>query len=78
MPNNKIDYTGQVVNHWWLVSNRRTRKESNKIVYTLTNQANGRVLDNVQQSTIELAISGKVEISKLINKRLNKANKNWW
>lgn len=70
----KIDYTGLVINHWWLVSNRRRNKVSSKVVYTLTNQANGQVVDNVQETTITRVLSGEIQISKLICKRIKKAN----
>lgn len=70
----KIDYTGLVINHWWLVSNRRRNKVSSKVVYTLTNQANGQVVDNVQETTITRVLSGEIQISKLISKRIKKAN----
>lgn len=70
----KIDYTGLVINHWWLVSNRRRNKVSSRIVYTLTNQANGQVVDNVQETTITRVLSGKIQISQLISKRIKKAN----
>lgn len=81
MPSQK-DYSGQVLNHWWLVSDRHYDKISHIYTYTLTNQANGLILDRVRQDTIERILSGKEQVSTLQSKRLIEknitSNAEWW
>lgn len=76
------NYVGLTLNHWWLVKEKHHDRTQHKTYYTLENQANGQVLENVRKETIEGVILGKWQVSKLISTRMKKKNLNtqqgWW
>ena len=76
------NYVGITLNHWWLVTEKHHDTKQNRTFYTLENQANGQVLENVRKETIEGVIEGKWQVSKLISFRMKKKNLNtqqgWW
>lgn len=78
----KDKYLGLTLNAWWLVKSKHYDTKQNRTFYTLVNQANGQVLENVRKETIDGVILGKWQVSKLISTRMKKKNLNtqqgWW
>lgn len=78
----KDKFLGQVLNHWWKVVARHYDNKQNRSFYTLENQANGQVISNIRKESIELCLSGKSQVSKLISMRMKRKNINsnqgWW
>lgn len=76
------NYVGITLNHWWLVKEKHHDRTQHKTFYTLENQANGQVIENVRKESIELCLSGKSQVSKLLSMRMKRKNINsnqgWW
>lgn len=43
------NYVGITLNHWWLVKEKHHDRTQHKTFYTLVNQANGQVIENVRK-----------------------------
>ena len=78
----KDNYVGKILNHWWLVTEKHHDIKQHKTFYTLVNQANGQIINNVNKESIENCLSGKSQVSKLISMRMKRKNINsnqgWW
>ena len=74
----KDKYLGLVLNAWWLVKSKHYDTKQNRTFYTLENQANGQIIQNVRKETIDGVIDGKWQISKLIATRMKKKNMHQW
>lgn len=78
----KDKFLGQVLNAWWLVESKHYDSKQNRTFYTLKNQANGQVLENVRKETLEGVVEGRWQVSKLISTRMKRKNLNtqqgWW
>ena len=76
------NYVGITLNHWWKVVDKHYDAKQNHTFYTLENQANGQVINNVRKESIDLCLSGKSQVSKLISMRMKRKNINsnqgWW
>lgn len=76
------NYVGITLNHWWKVVAKHYDTKQNHTFYTLENQANGQVIENVRKESIELCLSGKSQVSKLLSSRMKRKNINsnqgWW